>query len=36
MEENLNERVTIRGFSEQDLEAILEIWPKVHGEARGG
>jgi ribosomal protein S18 acetylase RimI-like enzyme len=34
MEENLNERVTIRGFSEQDLEAIVEIDRKILGKAR--
>ena len=34
MEETLNEQVTIRGFSEQDLEAIVEIDRKILGKAR--
>jgi ribosomal protein S18 acetylase RimI-like enzyme len=34
MEENLKERVTVRSFVEQDLEAIVEIDRKILGKAR--
>jgi len=34
MDEKLIERVTIRGFSEEDLEAIVEIDRKVLGKSR--
>ena len=34
MDEKLIERVTIRGFSEEDLEAIVEIDRKVLGQSR--
>jgi len=34
MEQNLSERVTIRGFDEEDLESIVEIDRKILGKAR--
>ena len=34
MEQNMNERVTIRSFNEEDLEAIVEIDRKILGETR--